>query len=403
MTGAADLIVVGGGLMGLSTALHASRAGLSVTIVERDWPGRHASGANAGGVRSLNRHVAEIPLARAALAMWRNLGDLVDDTCGFAASGQVRVAEDDAQALFLQTRVARLRASGHDHERWIDQPELRARIPSLASHCRGAIVVDDDGHADPQRTTRAFAAAVGRRGVRLMTGTTVERIEPAGRQLALVTSAARLTAPLVVNAAGAWSGDLAAGFGDHVPLSASALQMLVSDRLPSFLVPVVGSAGRKLSFKQLSTGQVVIGGGFTGKAVRESGHSALDHAALAQNVGNARALFPGPLATARILRAWAGIEGVTTDGLPVIGRSPTLPGVVHAFGFSAHGFALSPLIGRVVTDLLLDRPADLDLTAFAPSRFTRPEGADPCSTPKAASSWSPAPAAASVPPSPATS
>ncbi len=365
----ADLIVVGGGLMGLSAALHAAKAGLAVVVVERDWPGRHASGANAGGVRSLNRHDAEIPLARAAVGMWREIEALVDDDCGFAASGQVRVAEDDAQAELLQARVARLEAMGYDHERWIDRAELGARVPAIAQHCTGAICVDDDGHADPQRTTRAFAAAVQQAGVAIEAGVTALAIEPGGGALAVSTATGRLVAPLVVNAAGAWGAGLAGCLGDLVPLRPVALQMVVTERLAPFVRPVIGSAGRQLSFKQVPTGQVVIGGGFEGIADAATGLSRLDHPALAQNVANARALFPGPLADARILRAWAGIEGVTADGLPVIDRSRAHPGLVHAFGFSAHGFALSPLVGRLVVDLLLDRPSNLDLQPFRLDRF----------------------------------
>jgi sarcosine oxidase subunit beta len=371
LTPGADLVVVGAGLVGLSTAVHAARAGLRVTVLERDWPGRHASGANAGGVRSLNRHDAEIPLARAALGLWHELGDLVGDTGGFVASGQVRVAETAEQALALKARVARLRAEGYDHEHWIDSGELRTRLPAIAPHCTAAIVVDDDGHADPQRTTRAFAAAARRLGVTIESGAAVRRIEPSGGDLAVITASGRLTAPFVVNAAGAWGAALAAPLGDAVPLEPAALQMVVTDRLPPFVRPVVGSAGRKLSFKQVPTGQVVIGGGFTCTADPASGRSTLDHGALAANVQNARALFPAPLAHARILRAWAGIEGVIADGLPVIDRSPAHPGLVHAFGFSAHGFALSPIVGRLVTDLVLDRQSDLDLAPFALARFAQ--------------------------------
>jgi len=177
--------------------------------------------------------------------------------------------------------------------------------------------------------------------------------------------------PMVVNAAGAWGAGLAAGLGDAVPLRAAALQMLVTERLPPFLEPVIGSAGRKLSFKQLATGQVVVGGGFEGRADPASGRSTLDHGALATNAANASSLFPEPLRHARILRAWAGIEGMLEDGLPVIDRSPAHQGLAHAFGFSAHGFALSPLVGRLVTDLLLDRPCKFDLEPFRLDRFAK--------------------------------
>jgi len=346
----ADLVVVGGGLMGLSTAVHAARAGLAVVVLERCWPGRHASGANAGGVRSLNRHDAEIPLARAALRRWHELPELVGDTGGFVASGQVRVAEDETQAASLEARVARLEAMGYAHERWLDAAELSHRIPALARHCTGAILVEDDGHADPHRTTRAFASSARQQGVELRSDWPVRSLAPKATTITVEGDAGSIEAPMVVNAAGARRAGLAAGLGDAVPLRA---------------------AGRKLSFKQLATGQVVVGGGFEGRADPASGRSTLDHGALATNAANASSLFPEPLRHARILRAWAGIEGMLEDGLPVIDRSPAHQGLAHAFGFSAHGFALSPLVGRLVTDLLLDRPCKFDLEPFRLDRFAK--------------------------------
>ena len=90
----ADVIVIGGGIHGCSTALHCAMRGLSVILIEKDHAGRHASGVNAGGVRQLARHVAEIPLSNASMALWHNIADLVDDDCGFTSDGQVLVAED---------------------------------------------------------------------------------------------------------------------------------------------------------------------------------------------------------------------------------------------------------------------------------------------------------------------
>ncbi|MFW5680790.1 MAG: NAD(P)/FAD-dependent oxidoreductase [Pseudomonadota bacterium] len=369
MSATADVIVVGGGLVGLSTALYAAREGLDVVVMERAWPGRHASGANAGGVRSLNRHDAEIPLARAALDLWRRLEDLVGDDGGFVASGQVRVAEDDDQARTLRDRVARLHDLGYAHERWIEAGELHDRVGGIGRHCRGAIVVDDDGYADPQRTTAAFARAAVRAGVRLLVDTRVGGIGADGADLVVTTAGGRWTAPRVVNAAGGWGPCFAASIGEPVPVRATALQMLVTSPLGAFVRPVVGSQGRKLSLKQLANGRVVIGGAFEGTPDLETGTSRLDHAALAANARNALALFPEALRGASILRAWAGIEGWALDHLPIIDRSRTVGGLVHAFGFSGHGFALAPLIGRLVTDLLLERSSNLPLDPFRIDRF----------------------------------
>ncbi|MBT5666645.1 MAG: FAD-binding oxidoreductase, partial [Rhodospirillaceae bacterium] len=92
-----EAVVIGGGLHGCCTALNLRLRGVAVAVVEKDAPGRHASGVNAGGVRRLNRDIAEIPLSLASLELWRDLPDLVGDDCGFHATGQVRIAENDVE------------------------------------------------------------------------------------------------------------------------------------------------------------------------------------------------------------------------------------------------------------------------------------------------------------------
>ena len=94
---APDVIVIGGGLHGCSTALHLARRGIAALVIEKDHVGRHASGVNAGGVRRLGRHPAEIPLSVASMELWHTIRDLVDDDCGFRSHGQVKVAENEAQ------------------------------------------------------------------------------------------------------------------------------------------------------------------------------------------------------------------------------------------------------------------------------------------------------------------
>src|SRR3981081_2953295 len=115
----ADVIVIGGGLHGCSAALHLARAGVSVAVLEKDHVARHASGVNAGGVRTLGRHLAEVPLSVASLEMWHRIEELGDDRCGFESPGQVKVAEDEPGLASLRERVAQLNALGFHHEELI--------------------------------------------------------------------------------------------------------------------------------------------------------------------------------------------------------------------------------------------------------------------------------------------
>jgi sarcosine oxidase subunit beta len=134
--------------------------------------------------------------------------------------------------------------------------------------------------------------------------------------------------------------------------------------------PVVGVAGRPLSFKQYANGTVMIGGGQQGQADLDTNRTVLDYARLAFNARTAMDVFPR-IRNADIVRAWAGIEGMVTDGIPVIGPSSTSPGVWHAFGFSAHGFELGPVVGSIVADLVTKAETRLPIQPFAIDRFTK--------------------------------
>lgn len=368
-----DMVVIGGGLIGLSCAHAAAQAGLTVTLLEAESCGRFASSASAGGVRSLNRHPAEIPLARAALDLWRRLPELIGDDGGFAPGGQIRVAEDEAGLAALERRQAMVRDLGYDHERLIGPAELKRRLPNLADHCKGALTVEDDGFADPLRCVHAFRRAAKAAGVALHEGCPVTAVERDGGGLRVVTAEGDVSAQFVVNAAGAWGNRLAAAVGEPAPLRPAALQMLVTERLPPFVEGVVGCEGHKLSLKQSQEGSVIIGGGYEGAVDLNQGRTRLSQTNVRENLATAVRLFP-VLRNAALVRSWAGIEGMVDDGLPVLGASATTPGLVHAFGFSGHGFALAPLVGRLVADLCLRRPNNVALAPFAIERFAPPAG-----------------------------
>lgn len=365
----ADVLVIGGGLHGCSTALHLARRGLKPLVLEKDHVGRHASGVNAGGVRRLGRHIAEVPLSVASMEMWHHIADLVDDDCGFESHGQVKVAESEAEFATLAARVDMLRARSFTHEELIDRAELRQVVPAIAGHCVGAIIARDDGAANPYRTTLAFRHAAVRAGARFEEGTYVTALRPLGEAWQVESAAgARYSAPAVVNAAGAWAGRIAASLGEPVPLEVIAPMLMITARLPAFLLPVIGATGRPLSFKQYANGTVLIGGGYRGRADPDTNRTELDFRALALSARTVWDLFP-VMRGAEIVRAWAGIEACMADEIPVIGPSSTSPGVFHAFGFSAHGFQLGPVVGAIVAELVTTGTTNLPIAPFDIRRF----------------------------------
>jgi len=136
-SGSSDVLVIGGGLQGLSSAFQLAKAGLRVRLLEAEYCGRHASGVNAGGVRTLGRHVAEIPLALAAREqLWHGLADIIGSDGGFVPSGQLQVAENEADVIKAKARVAMLNGLGFFHEQWVDQQQVRELVPSSAPRLR---------------------------------------------------------------------------------------------------------------------------------------------------------------------------------------------------------------------------------------------------------------------------
>jgi sarcosine oxidase subunit beta len=368
--GGSDVIVIGGGFHGTSSAFHLARRGVKVALLEAEYCARHASGVNAGGVRTLNRHPAEVPLARASLRLWHGLRELVGEDGTFVPSGQLQVAESPEQLQQLRARVAELNARGYTHEVLVDAQQVREIAPRLSHHVVGGVWVHDDGHAVPYRAVTAFRLAAQRLGATFHEATPAKAIEHAGGRWRVTTPRGVFSAPWLVNAAGAWSGEFAAQVGDDVPLRPAGLMLMITQRVPHFIDPVLGAAGRPLSFKQFANGTVLIGGGLTCEADVVRRHGEVDFLKLSSSARTVIDLFPH-LAGINVVRAWAGVEAFMPDDLPVVGYSRHAPQLVHAFGFCGHGFELGPIGGQIVSELVLDGHSTLPIAPFAADRFAR--------------------------------
>lgn len=363
-----DTIVIGGGLHGLSAALHLARCGQKVFILEESWVGRHASGASAAGVRTLNRAYEELPISLEAQAMWLNIQDLVDSDCGFHAFGQIWVAEKEEDIPKLKERLKNSTDLGFEHEEIVEQSELRSLVPSLAPHCVAGLISRNDGAADPHKTLAAFRKSAEAAGVQIFEGSGVTKISRKGTAWRVHTGERTFETDTIVNAAGAWADRIAAMVGDNFDLGYKASMMLVTERVSPLIKPVVSVVGRPLSFKQTQQGTLVIGGGIQGRADIKAKKSFVDFNGLAKAASAVTELFDkvGPL---RIVRAWTGMEAKTKDLLPAIGPSPQAPGVIHLFGFSGHGFQLVPVTGAIVADLVTAGGTNRVISDLDPKRL----------------------------------
>ena len=366
-----DAIVIGGGLHGTCTAIHLALKGLHPIVFEKDTVGRHASGVNAGGVRQLRRHPAESPLSVAAMDRWMNLESLLGkhaSMCEFTGNvGQIAVAETDADLGLLQARAAEMQRLGWTHEELIDQHELRRLAPALSEHCIGGLISRRDGQATPYLTSQAFRLRALDLGVRIEEGTRVTGLEH-GTRWTVQTSKGAFESDILVNCGGAWGWQVAAMIGESLPSGHWAPSMMVTTRMPPFLRPVIVGTGRLLSFKQTDNGTVVIGGGIFGVAdlAKETTDTVAER--LRTSAETCAIMFP-IMRRATIVRTWSGLEARMPDLIPVIGASQTAPNMWHAFGFSGHGFQLSPIVGSLLADLIVDGKSPLPIEAFRPGRF----------------------------------
>lgn len=365
-----DIIVIGGGLHGLSAGLHLARAGKRVVILERSWVGRHASGASAAGVRTLNRAFEELPISFESMDMWHNIKEIVGDDCGFHAHGQIQIAEDPDDVGVLEKRLEEARSAGFDHEELIGQSELQELVPEISKHCTAALIVRRDGAADPHRTLKSFRRSAEEAGVVIHEGCGVTAIEQVGSDWLVYADDREFTAPIVINAAGAWAGNIASMIGDDISLGHKASMMMVTERISNFIKPVVSVVGRPLSFKQTDQGTLVIGGGLQGRADIEAQKSYVDFIELSKSAQAVTDLFPS-VAPLRIVRAWTGMEAKTEDHLPVISPSPNASGVFHAFGFSGHGFQLVPVVGAILVDLVISGSTHREINDFSVERLMK--------------------------------
>ena len=360
----ADIIAIGGGMIGLSSALHLAKDGRRVIVLEKDFVGKNASGVNAGGVRSLKRDLREVPLIQGALDMWSGMDGVVGSDCGFFKIGYLIVAETDEAMKDLEQRVKETQSLGYTHEFIVDKAQVRTLAPSISAQCVGGIMSNHDGNASPGETCRAFHATCVKNGVTVHTGCEVLGIETTANGFKVQTTThGVLESEQLLNCAGAWAGQVGEMLDDPLPLTPVGPSVMVTAPMTRILNRHVTSTRRKLWLNQVRNGSIFLMGGYLADVDLENGKTHLNFSELQKCAQTAHGLV-NALEHIPIVRAWAGLDGNTPDDIPIICYSKKIPGLMHACGFSKHGFALSPMVGKVVSSIMQGKRSEVSVAAF---------------------------------------
>ena len=363
MTAAPDIIIVGGGVVGTACARQLAQGGHRVQLIERGQAGE-AWRASAGMLAPQIDYPIDAVLFELGLAgreFYRDAAQpLLESTgvdIGLWEGGILQTAHSEAQVETLKQRVAWQRQHGH-HCEWLDPEEVGRDWPWLAP-TQGAFLAPRDGCLDPVRLVEALRKDAIRLGVETVNDT-ITTLTHSGGRVTGVEGSEWHPADHVVVAAGAWSGRIS---NLPRPLSVEPVRgQLVAFRWPSEAEPsiVFGQDGYLLHRGDE---------GIAGTTVEHAGFAPQVTEAGVASIRARTALLTPALADAKILRAWAGLRPGTPDGLPIVGREPSLEGLWYATGHGRSGILLAGITGTIINHLLSGETTVEEIDALRPERF----------------------------------
>jgi len=364
-------VIIGGGITGCVAAYALARRGHAVRLIEKRRIAAMASGWTLGGVRQSGRHPAELPLARAAVALWPQLADQLGHETGYHQRGNLRLARNAAEVPAIRAMVAEQRRMGLELSFLEGNAAVRAIAPEVAETVLAASFCPSDGFADPVAATSAFAKAAQALGARIDEGVSVDGLVlKQGRATGVETSAGFIPADEIVLAAGIHTPELLAPLGLSLPLDVTLVQVVQTEPARLCFDPVFGVANADCAGRQEPDGRFR----FTSGLERFSGDpAAWTEAALLPSTEAVESLrrrvgsvLPVAAATP-VSQVWGGLIDLTPDHLPVIDRP--IPGLVVAAGFSGHGFGIGPVTGQLAAELAMGETPSFNIESFRLARF----------------------------------
>jgi len=373
-----EIIIIGAGIAGCSTAYWVGRAGRRALVLDRGPVNGQASGGNAGSmhVQLLSfdfGNKAEsggtpalktLLLQRESARMWAELERELKGDFEIKTVGGLMMAETERELGLLREKAAREREMGIDVE-VIGREELQRIAPAVSATMLGASFCPEEGKINPLKGTHGIYRGAVALGQRFAVNLEVLNVAREAGGFRIDTPRGWYRARVVVNAAGAWASQISGMVGTPVPVHGAPLQMIVTEPVAPAVHHLLAHADRHLTMKQMQHGNFILGGAWTAGYDEVTGYPTCLRDSLEGNVWVARRVVPS-LDGVHILRSWAAMN-INIDGAPIVGEMPGVPGFYNTV--TSNGYTLGPIMGRITSDLITRGTTEWDIRDFTLARF----------------------------------
>lgn len=367
----AEVVIIGGGIIGCATAYYLAKMGADVIVLEgSDHIGNGGSSRNGGGVRQSGRDVRELPLVMYGIKnLWPTLSEELEVDCEYHQDGNLRLGKTEKHREILTRLADNARGVGLD-VRMIDGDEVRAINPYLSDEVICASWCPTDGHANPLTTTLGYYKMARRLGVTFITGEPVVELKVVkGKIRQVITPNNTYEGESVLVAAGLDSREILTTVGIDIPMTNSLLECLVTEAQPHMFDQMLGTAEADFYGHQTKHGSFVFGGSSGLERYNKDNGTPVNSSKTAPCICRGIMKYFPDLANAKIVRTWAGWMDASSDGVPSLGTVDEIPGLYVACAFNGHGFGIAPAAGEQLAKLIVTGKTDVDLSALHYDRY----------------------------------
>jgi sarcosine oxidase subunit beta len=354
MKNKADVVIIGGGISGCGLAYNLAKRNVDVVVFERDYLSSGATGACGAGIRQQWSTKENTTLSIASVIIFEKLSKELGEDIDLRQGGYLVAIHDDKDMKQAEKNVEMQRSLGLKVD-ILAPKEIIDVVPILdvkGMNAIGATFCPTDGHANPFKTTFAYANAAKRHGAKIYTHTEVTGIKTQNNQISEVTTdKGKIKTNIVVNAAGVWSKDIAEMAGIKVPNVPIRKEIMVTERLEPMFEAMVISFRDGIYFSQQKEGQIIGGIPIPEQKV---GYKTMPTVSFMQHMARVLTRYAPILKHVNMLRHWTGFYDVTPDSRPILGETEDLKGFIQCHGFSGHGFMLSPMVSKLLSNYIID-------------------------------------------------